>query len=209
VLAREFETIFVHVPKTGGQSIEMVFLARFGLSWENRAPLLLRANPTPRAEPQRLAHLFACEYVQHGYVGADDFRRYFKFAVVRNPWARAVSEYKYSYSRRGVPFAAFIERAVGRREGVVEHRHLDPQRSFLVDDAGATLVDRVLRFERLAEDFAEVSRRIFGRVEDLPRRNVSTDRTDYRRFYDERTAGVIAAAYRDDIEAFGYAFDHG
>jgi hypothetical protein len=69
------------------------------------------------------------------------------------------------------------------------------------------LVDQVLRFERLADDFAEVSRHIFGEEVRLPKRNVSRDPTHYRDFYDAAGRALIAEKYRDDIEAFGYRFD--
>jgi hypothetical protein len=36
--------VFVHIPKCAGQSIESVFDNDAGLTWENRAPFLLRPN---------------------------------------------------------------------------------------------------------------------------------------------------------------------
>ena len=38
MLCHDYRTIFVHVPKTAGQSIEMVFLNKLDLTWEQRAP---------------------------------------------------------------------------------------------------------------------------------------------------------------------------
>jgi hypothetical protein len=209
MISSDHRTVFVHVPKTGGQSIEMVFLRKLGLTWAERASLLLRPNPDPARGPRRLAHLYAGEYVRHGYLGAADFAAFFKFAVVRNPWARAVSEYKFAYQPRGMPFAAFLGEVVARRRHVLEERHIAPQVRFVAGDDGAVIVDRVLRFESLAADFAAVSREIFGAEEPLPLRNVSRDRTDYRAFYNDAGRGLIAEKYRDDIEAFGYEFDDG
>jgi Sulfotransferase family len=209
MLSHEFKTIFVHVPKTGGQSIEHVFLGKLGLTWEQRAPLLMRPNDDPAKGPERLAHLYASEYVSYGYVSAADFGAYFKFGVVRNPWARAASEYKFSSQRWGIPFLTFVNQISRKGRVFGEQRHVEPQKLFLYGDDGKLLVDRVLRFESLADEFAEVSGRIFGRREALPQRNVSRDRSDYRTFYDERTMEMVAAAYRDDIETFGYRFDDG
>lgn len=208
MLSHAHRTIFVHVPKTGGQSIETVFLRTLNLTWAERAPLLLRANLDPAKGPPWLAHLYASEYVRFGYVSAEDFRAFFKFAVVRNPWARAVSEYKFEYRPRGIPFAIFLSEVIGRRRGVIEERHIDSQRAFLAGD-GSILVDRVLRFETLADEFAEVSRLVFGRPQPLPTINAASDRTDYRAFYDDAGRRFIAKTYRDDIKAFGYRFDEG
>lgn len=208
MLCHAFRTIFVHVPKTAGQSIEMVFLKKLNLAWQQRAPLLLRPNSDPAMGPPRLAHLYASEYVSCGHVSGGDFSRYFKFTVVRNPWARAVSVYKFAYQGR-LDFASFLGDVVACRHDVVEKRHLDAQLSFLVAADGRFLVDRVLRFESLASEFAEVSRRIFGEDIHLPRVNAARDPTPYRDFYDEAGRALIAEKYRDDIEAFGYQFDDG
>ena len=208
MLCHPFHTIFVHVPKTAGQSIEMVFLSKLGLTWRQRAPLLLRPNRDPAKGPERLAHLYAREYVACGHVDAEQFAAYFKFAVVRNPWARAVSEYKFAYRRR-MDFARFLDEVIARRLGVVEQRHIDPQVAFLTGDDGEILVDRVLRFESLAAGFTDVSRRVFGAAALLPNVNVSRDRTDYRAFYDETGRQLIADIYRDDVATFGYQFRDG
>ena len=206
MLCHEFRTIFVHVPKTAGQSIETVFLNKLNLTWQERAPLLLRPNSDPTKGPPRLAHLYADEYVACGHVSSGDFARYFKFAVVRNPWARVVSVYKFDYQKR-IDFTRFLDEVVARRRDVVEKRHLESQLRFVAGRDGRILVDRVLRFERLAEDFVEVSRHIFGAEVSLPNVNVAKDATPFRAFYDEAGRALIAEMYRDDIEAFGYRFD--
>jgi len=209
MLSRKYRTIFVHIPKTGGQSIETVFLRAHGLTWETRAPLLLRQNSDPAKGPPRLAHLYAREYVSCGHVTAQEFDAFFKFAVVRNPWARIVSSYKYMAQARGYPFDRFIRDLVDWHHGPMQTRQIDPQVSYVRSADGKPIVDRLLRYENLAADFAEVSRRIFGREEPLPAVNVSPDRRDYRTFFDDATAEIVAKVYAADIEAFGYSFDQG
>jgi hypothetical protein len=209
MLSHDFRTIFVHVPKAAGQSIETVFLRKLNLTWRERGALLLRPNRDPTKGPPRLAHLYADEYVACGHISAEDFAGYFKFGVVRNPWARAVSEYKFAYQPRGVAFEMFLSEVVGKGRGVVEQRHVDPQKRYLYGEDGTLLVDRVLRYESLADGFAEVSRTIFGRVEPLPMINASRDPVGYRAFYNEAGRRLIVDKYRDDIETFGYQFDDG
>jgi len=122
MLSRAYRTIFVHIPKTGGQSIETIFLKAHGLTWEARAQLLLRPNSDPAKGPRRLAHLYASEYVSCGHVTAEDFESFFSFAVVRNPWARAVSSYKYALQPKGMPFGVFIREVLGEGRHLVELR---------------------------------------------------------------------------------------
>lgn len=209
MLSRQHRTIFVHIPKTGGQSVETVFLRSHGLNWEQRAALLLRQTDDTSRGPRRLAHLYAAEYVGLGHATSEEFSSFFKFAVVRNPWARAVSNYKYIMPKRELSFEVFLDRIVIQRLQIDDTRQVDPQVRYLLDGAGKILVDRVVRFENLATEFPEISRQIFGREEPLPKVNISRDRRDYRTFYTPETRRLVAEKYRDDIEMFGYEFDGG
>jgi hypothetical protein len=99
-------------------------------------------------------------------------------------------------------------RDLGLRVGdSAQARQLDPQATYVRSVDRVLIVDRVLRFENLSAEFAEVGRKIFGREEPLPVTNVSRDRRDYRTFYNDATAEIVARAYADDIASFGYKFD--
>jgi hypothetical protein len=77
------KSIFVHIPKNAGQSIEHVL-----------APLLLTYNNNPELGPPRLAHLKAREYVSCKYLTREQFDDYFKFAFVRDPgteWSQPIN----------------------------------------------------------------------------------------------------------------------
>lgn len=106
MISHHHKSVFVHIPKCGGQSIETAFLHDIGLDWRRRAPLLLRFNDNPDLGPPRLAHLLARDYVTMGYLPKDMFDSYFKFAVVRNPYRRIVSTYQYLDTKR--PFREFL-----------------------------------------------------------------------------------------------------
>jgi hypothetical protein len=86
---------------------------------------------------------------------------------------------------------------------VEEDCHL--QKDFLVDRHGNRLVDFVGKMENLAEDFATVCRRI-GIEAELPHENAS-EHGAWRSYYTDETAALVAEAYRDDIEMFGYSFE--
>jgi hypothetical protein len=223
VISHRHRCIFVHVPRTAGQSIERFFLGLHGLDWENRAPLLLRRNDDPTRGPQRLAHLFAAEYVACGHLGETEFDRYFKFAFVRNPWDRLVSEYLYRGGRRLGSFRSFVTAGAQPADPHLDAwRHLAPQVRYLYDPAGRLRVDFVGRFERLHDDFARVCARLGLPDASLPHANAAAGNgrarwrrvpgraapppDKYTRHYDSRLRDLVAERYAEDVETFGYAF---
>ena len=44
MLSHQHKKIFIHMPKTAGQSIETLFLDDLGLKWDQRGSLLLSRN---------------------------------------------------------------------------------------------------------------------------------------------------------------------
>ncbi|MCK6370200.1 MAG: sulfotransferase family protein [Gammaproteobacteria bacterium] len=209
MISHRYRTIFVHVPKTAGQSIELVFVQKSGLTWETRAPLLMRENPDPVRGPRRLAHLKAAEYIDLGYIAPIDYADYFKFAVVRNPWDRLVSAYKFLVGPAGIDFRDFVFNGYPVPGQPEVRRRFEPQWEFVCDSGKNLIVDEVVRFENLEAGIEPIFQRIFGERVPLPRRNVSAERRDYREYFDAETREHVRACYRDDIELFGYDFDRG
>jgi len=227
MISEKFQCIFVHVPKTAGQSVELAFLNEHGLSWEQRGPLLLKANSDPSRGPERLAHLTAREYVQLGHMDAERFSRFYKFAFVRNPWARLVSEYQYRFEHKG-SFASFVTRSIPARETFSDFsRHIIPQVDYLVDGDGAYIVDFVGRFEHLAGDFAHVAGQVGLGCDVLPHRNkagefipkpglfkrlfrqtvASPVKKPYQEFYTSDLRDFVGEYYAEDARRFGCSFD--
>jgi hypothetical protein len=207
MISHSRETIFVHVPKTGGQSVETVFLDDLGLGWNDRAALLLRHNDDPARGPEKLAHLFAGEYVSRGHIDREAFDRYLKFAVVRHPFDRILSEYRYraaAQARRGgkLELETFLaQEEPGEFSDLARHRL--PQVRFLMDRDGRCLVDHVLRFETLAQDIVPIFERVFGQLRSLPHRNRSGGNRNIALTASQKDR--LADRYRADFEAFGYA----
>ncbi|ARU57712.1 chondroitin 4-O-sulfotransferase [Oleiphilus messinensis] len=176
MISHDLECVFVHIPKTGGTSILHYFLDVSGITWENRADLLLGFNDVPAHGPQRLTHLTMSEYLALGYLSRRQCERYFKFAFVRNPWSRLLSEYLFRYL--GVyTFREFVMDYVpcnmpgqypqkgkkGKSEAdsfLDQKRHLLPQYKFIFDDEGRQCVDFIARYENLDENFSSIVRKL-------------------------------------------------
>ncbi|WP_270726807.1 sulfotransferase family 2 domain-containing protein [Shimia sp. Alg240-R146] len=213
MLSRAHKTIFVHIPKTGGQSVATAFLGDLGLSWEERGALLMRRGEA--GQPERLAHLFAREYVDLGFVSQAEFAAFTKFAVIRHPYARMVSEYIYrmgavDWVAQYVPalqsrrFEAFLQQDF--EDPLSDYaRHFAPQVDYVMDANGALLVDHLVDQADLVAGIAPIFRGIFGREVTLPRRNIKREAAGFTaEALTQAHKDLIWARHRDDFEAFGF-----
>lgn len=157
---------------------------------------------------------------------AEDFSAYFRFAFVRNPWERILSEYRYRNYFRHRSFKDFVLNKLPAPGWDDKYRHVMPQYDMLHDDQGRLLVDFVGRYENLQADFDTVCARLGIQESTLPHRNSSEKKSRVRKrclrnflfmngengrrrlddFYDSQTRDAIADLYRRDIETFGYRF---
>jgi hypothetical protein len=227
MICQEYNCLFVHIPKTGGQSVEQFFMDRLNLDWDtDRDVLLLQANDDRTRGTEKLAHLSATEYVEGAYLSAEDFSACFKFSFVRNPWARILSEYRYRNYFHHRSFRDFVLNKLPKPGWDDQYRHVMPQYDMLHDTEGNLLVDFVGRFENIQQDFDRVCQRLGIADSGLPHRNRSDKKSrDLRRkirnflfmngenqlqdmagFYDDETREAVAHYYRKDIETFGYGF---
>lgn len=194
--------IFVHIPKTAGNSVNRVF----GISWQDHKDLARYAQEEPSA-----------------------FNSYFKFAIVRNPWDRLLSDYNYQLKKsRPEASKLFLRKATGERRNFHEwvectlsrpnqyppsdwggavspgiHRW-SPQVEWLKVD-GAIAVDEILRLEELREGLPRVWSRL-GIHSRMPHRN-GRFHWHYSWYYDDAVRRMVAEYYAEDIETFGYCFE--
>ncbi len=200
--------IFVQMRKVASTSMQAILL-----------PLSL---PPPAG---RLAHFksrarFQWDYRKHLFRTHDDilaarsrmpketFRRYFKFAFVRNPWERLVSEYQYILNQPGHGRHARVSRLAGFPEFI---RMQIPRRdayqlNMLCDRKGLLLVDFVGQLENLQADWETVCHEIGIPCQALPSKNV-TEHHRYQDFYDRSAINLVAKHWAAEIEMFGYSFD--
>jgi hypothetical protein len=228
MICREYNCLYVHVPKTGGQSVEQFFIDLLGLDWDrDRGRLLIRRNENRNCGTEKLAHLSASEYVECGHVSQEEFSAVFTFSFVRNPWTRILSEYRYRNYFHHLSFRDFVLNKLPKPGWDDNYRHVMPQYEMLYDAGGNLLVDFVGRFETLQQDFDRICEQLNIPDGRLPHRNKSDKKSrdlkrtlrnllylngenrkrSLRDFYDDETRDAVGEYYRKDIETFGYSFD--
>ncbi|MCG7199107.1 sulfotransferase family protein [Marinobacter pelagius] len=178
MISHKHKCIFVHIPKCGGQSIEDIFIRENGLTWKTRAPLLLRKNRDQKKGPPRLAHLTYVEYISLGYISPKMMKEYTKFSIVRDPYKRVESLYKFLGYDAAIPFERFIceiFRPQMENKGKL-HWFLKPQVDYLRDEYGVIKVDHVVKLEQLSEEMPKVLEEIGLKVDKIPHINKSSAR---------------------------------
>jgi len=199
MISHKHKFVFVHVPKTAGQSL----YKNLG-GWSDARP-----QGFDKVLKKYRHHFTISEYLEYGYLDINKFELYFKFAFVRNPYDRLLSEFKYAkrtHSKFKKDFKYFVKRGWGnsRRHSTIK-QHIRPQSEFLYNDDGKSLVDFIGRFENLHEDFNTICDKIGIPQQELPHKNKS-EHNHYSEYYDEETKQIVAEKYEKDIEYFGYEF---
>jgi len=137
---------------------------------------------------------------------------FFTFTVVRNPFDRLVSCWADRAKRSGQPayrpyknynFNEFARLVMCGRFRM--DRHTVPM-TWIHTVSDKPLLHRVLRFERLEEDLAELESFLGTTFVPLPRKNC-TKHADYRQYYDDDLRTRVSRYYWEDLKNFGYDFD--
>lgn len=201
----------MHVPKTAGQSVELVYLEDLGLRWssilpwKSRSRLTLRRNLFRSRGPRRLAHLYAREYVELKHVSAQDFSNFYKFAVVRNPYDRAVSEYNYRKHASGHLRDFF--HSFSKDEMSDYRRHIVPQACYVTEERdghGRVIVDKIVKYEALNDELEPVFLQTLGRPHSLPKKNTPHTKKLSVGDLSKEDTDFLTELYQRDFEMFGY-----
>ena len=212
--------IFVHIPKCAGTSIEQYFAEMEGSY--SPCKLLLPSNRACRSHRQ---HILPFEVKQHYTLqsirdilysrGEKEFYdNAFKFAVVRNPWDRIVSDAIYL---KDSPWGDFLPDCntpheaitkLGNIRNVKNHRFDINQIDFLKVD-GKVDVDYIIKFEDLNQGFKEVLEKLELPTNKKLGHAMPTKHKNYAEYYTEETKALIGERYKKDVEYFGYEFEEG
>ncbi|MSU90173.1 hypothetical protein GE300_11175 [Rhodobacteraceae bacterium 2CG4] len=178
---------FVHINKCGGRSVEHAL----GL-------------PKFHADAQRLRKLH----------GARRWARIYSFSVVRNPFTRVVSLYRYRLraGRLGdpaapMPFAEFVARAFRDHDPAVRDGRsmFRPAFDWLHDPGGNLLVREAFRLEELPRHWDHILAQVGG-GDPLPHRNADPDPVPAAQIYDDISRATVADAFAADLDTWQYRF---
>jgi hypothetical protein len=171
----EHRTLFIHIPKNAGKAIESALKIKFygdhslvgARPLSNRFSKLL-LNMTSSKEPKQLLHGTLDFSLPAQHLTLNEIALLLpnilnnseskKFAILRNPYERAVSIFSHLRTNKIVinrqNFDKFLkDLEMGELCTLPERIMTRPQSSFIINSSGAIGVDNLLRFECLEKDF--------------------------------------------------------
>ena len=211
LISRSQGFIFVHIPRTGGNSVrralsKATLATTTSKSGVQKVQRLMTNRIGPGAKSALAVALQTTPLRYYittaGHPSAallkltvPEFNSYKSFSFVRNPYERIISAYK-GARMQGVfdgTFEAFVADC---------RRYAQPQVNFLTF-RGRLLVDFVGKFERIQQDFDYVCDWIGLEHRPLPKLS-ATDLIDARECLTPKNRQKIAEIYAEDFKAFRY-----
>ena len=186
----EKKFLFIHPQKCAGTSLRHILRNEYS-----------EGVISDELEPKGSGHWRAAEWANHIGPG---IKNYYKFAVVRNPWDRAVSYYHHLQKHKDYkqPFWKFILNDVHIQSinyAIYPKLHIK----------GKYIVDDIIRQEHFESDLEIVMGKLG--IADYEVLNLKHDTNrpsqDYREYYDQQQLiDQIASLSHFEIEKYGYEF---
>lgn len=193
--------LFVHIPKTAGNSIQSVLrdysedelvalrseqdgIERFGLR-----------NPKYKLKK----HSTLAEY--RAALGETEFGSFYKFTCVRNPWDRMISLYFTPTQNTAAWDRKKFRKIISSALSVPDYLRLDQG-----EENPFGNVEYIMRFENLEEDFRTVCGALNISPVALPRYNRS-NREHYSKYYDNELRELVRERFAAEIECFRFTFE--
>jgi hypothetical protein len=208
-ISHKHKFVFIAMEKTGSVSIRNILDEYSDIRYGN----FNNKNPHTTARDVK-KELFVND--------TKKFNSYFKFAFVRNPWARMISWYEFmckqvhktesqkydcvvnnydEYKKISLMgFNRFIQ-----SEYEKNNSHYLGYSRYYEDENGNNLLDFIGKVENIQEDFNTVCDKIGIPKQKLPHEN-KTKHKHYTEYYDDETRELVAENYKKDIEYFNYKF---
>jgi len=219
IINNTYKFIFVHIPKNAGTSLTK-FFSQF-TNWRDieigatRYGIMCQKVYRERFGLGKHSTIKEIAKV----VGEEVYKTYYKFAFVRNPYARTYSIYNFLKKWDGLPtkwreiinqFSSFEEFVLS---GILK-KEKGPDRLFMPQvfwvEYGDTMgVDFIGKVEYLERDLEKLLNFLDLSISDIeiPRLNVSTTSINEQDFSNPKVIDFIYQNYRKDFETFNYSKD--
>lgn len=207
--------MFVHIPKTGGNSIQNVLRE---YSEDDIVVIGKYQDGVERFEVKNKNYEITKHSTLSHYSSVLEpslFRRLFKFGTIRNPWDMMISFYFSpnlgATEWRRKDFIKLIQNVAPIQHYISLTSSFEKKLNKLrlpIRLVGSSIdVDFLIRFENLQNDFNYVCDKIGIQHTILPHRNASS-RGHYSKYYDDELIDLVAKHFSEEIRIGGYQFEN-
>jgi len=199
---REIGFWFVDIPRTSSTTLKLAFCRKYG-------KLFGKSSPSEGIGMGLIPHHLPARMVRE-QVGIELWDSLYTFAMVRNPFERAVSLFLFLQKNgklQGWTFGRYVDQLV-QPGGFAYHGHYLSNCGYICDADGALLVTEVFRFEQRDEALGVIAAKTAcPEVVSKDRKTYESGARHYSHYYDAASRRKIENYYRDDIERFAYRFE--
>jgi hypothetical protein len=226
MINHELGLVFIHIPKCAGSSFEAAFghfKSFYGNGAQDHRTIRMLQQPwlcisafKTKSNIIELGRRFAWNYyhpasnpLNKTVLTRDQFQRYTKVSMIRNPWSRVVSWYHnviesdYHISRLkirpDISFKEFLFKFGG-------YGPLRSQMDWLVNFSGDVEFGYLVRFENVKDLVSDLSKSLGVHDVKLPHL-IKSMPVDYRKMYDSESFDYVEKVYACEIKRFKFAFD--
>ena len=203
---KEKQLLFIHIPKTGGQSLTKFFYDQYGLKFKKKGdnPFLFEKNfSRTKPGPEVLVHMKWEEYVRYGYLTQQEFDSYIKISIVRNPYDRFISSFLFNKTRHRCSSPDKLIDNLPTDPMSDLYRHFMPQCDYIFDDSDQLTVDKIFDTKDLHEAQQWLADKFNFTKSEIPHINKRKNKNEIS--LSCRVLNWIDEFYARDFELLGYS----
>lgn len=207
MIGRKNKFIFIHIPKTAGQSVANALMPHTLHPHQRFIQRIGRhIGRNVKYDHYRL-HIDHSDVIDYQNILTPEiYSKYFSFTFVRNPYDRVLSMYSFTKKRPKSPlFEVATKGTFDDFITALSKRGFKQQVDYLYDAKRNINVNFIGRFENLESDFLEIGRKLKIDI-NLGHKNASKH-SSYHEVYTEWGRNEVARLSKDDIKQFDYKFD--
>lgn len=212
------KVIWIKTPKTAGTSIQWAYLFGNLVLSERWSDYVMTIHRKVQKRKREGLYLTEKPFKDKIIFLPDDrlpefrsrhpviFRNAFKFMVARNPWDKFVSGWKYLESTKNLSLTEVLEK-LPEREQREDWIHLTKRQSeFVCDKNGELIINQVLKYEDLENDFRKFNESIGLPKLKLPKLNQTPQKDDFMNYFDAESFEKVYRLYQQDFHLFDYDY---
>ena len=197
---KDVNLLFIHIPKTGGSSLETYFSKKFNMPL-NDSTLF---NTVKRFKGVSFQHQTYQSLITYPQIFKIDYNNLKILTVVRCPYHRLISDlffFKYITANSSQAFVFKVLATKYFNTFGANDNHKKPQYLFLLDKDGKLLEENItiLRMETLNADMAKL-----GYTDFNIKAQSSNVKRDYMSFLNADSIKLTNSVYKKDFELFNY-----